>query len=137
MDKPITIKYNKKNKSCDGVYLYLLKCKLTTVGCMYVCWTERMSGRYGWKRNELTFFGLPPSGPPPSAPANSHSFITQHALSLILLFPILLEAIDNLSEKLFSLPGFILNFTTFGCLSEINLIGCSVECLCRSIAEIN
>jgi hypothetical protein len=35
------------------------------------------------------------------------------------------------------LPGFILNLTTFGCFTDINFIGCSVQCLCRSVAEIS
>lgn len=33
-------------------------------------------------------------------------------------------------------PGLILNLTTF-CLTDINFIGCSVQCRCRSIAEIS
>lgn len=30
-----------------------------------------------------------------------------------------------------------MNLTTFGCFTDINFIGCSVQCLCRSIAEIS
>ena len=35
------------------------------------------------------------------------------------------------------IPGLILNLTTFGDLTDINFIGCSVQCRCRSIAEIS
>jgi hypothetical protein len=41
------------------------------------------------------------------------------------------------TPKTKDLPGLILNLTTFGCLTDINFIGCSVQCLCRSIAEIS
>lgn len=35
------------------------------------------------------------------------------------------------------LPGLILNLSILGCLLEMNLMGWSVDCLCRSLAEIN
>lgn len=35
------------------------------------------------------------------------------------------------------IPGLILNFGILGCLLEINLMGWSVDCLCRSVAEIS
>lgn len=60
-------------------------------------------------------------------------FISDYSASNITLFKS--WSVNNVLEH--SLPVFILNFRTFGCLLEINFNGWSVECLCRSVAEIN
>lgn len=41
-----------------AISFYLLKCKLTTVGCIYVCWIESARGKNGWNKKEEILFAL-------------------------------------------------------------------------------
>jgi len=47
-----------------------------------------------------------------------------------------LESNKSLNKRK-SAPGLILNLREYGYLLKMNLIGWSVDCLCRSVAEIS
>lgn len=89
-------------------------------------------GKIGWNRNDDIFFvrvsEFPDSGP---------SYFKITVVSLETSNRPGKQEIEKRQYTSVLVPGLILNLRMLGGLLVMNLIGWSVDCLCRSVAEIN